>query len=296
MDTLKPVVVLGATGLLGQALVRACREAGRPVVGLSRADGVDFASAFSLLALHQLLDPHRPALVVNAVAITDLAACEADRGRAWVLHAQLPGVLAAWSRATGTPWVQVSTDHFFSGEHNTLHDEQATVAPPNEYARSKLAGEALALTSPQALVLRTNIVGRRGWPGEPSFAEWALQAVRRGQAFAGYTDAWASSLEAGQCAAALLDLAGLGVRGLLNVAAHDSISKMRFIALLAQAMGLDASAMQPQPRPTAGLARANALGLDVSRAERILGRMLPDSVQVARALAAVFKEDHHVAA
>ncbi len=295
MNAARPVVVLGATGLLGQALVRACTEAGRPVVGLSRASGVDFASAFGVLALHQLLDQHRPALVVNAVAITDLAACEADRGRAWVLHAQLPGVLAAWSRATGTPWVQVSTDHFFSGEHNTLHDEQAAVAPPNEYARSKLAGEALALTSPQALVLRTNIVGRRGWAGRPSFAEWVHERLVSGEPFAGYTDAWASSLEAGQCARLLLALADSGARGLLNLAAAESISKAEFIAAFAAAAGLPGTGLQPQARPatTAGaLQRANTLGLDVRRAQALLtplGLKLPNTEAVAQALAQAFQ-------
>lgn len=156
------VVVLGSTGLLGQALLRVCHDVGRPAVGLSRAAGLDFSTGVAPQELHEVLDRHQPGLLVNAVAVTDLAECEAHPGRAWLLHAQLPGALAAWSRASGTPWIQLSTDHYFSGAMNMLHDEAAAVCPPNEYARSKLAGEALALTSPQALVVRTNIVGRRG--------------------------------------------------------------------------------------------------------------------------------------
>lgn len=296
MQELNPVVVLGGTGLLGQALVRACEQAGRPVVGLSRSTGVDFASAFSLLALHRVLDPHRPALVVNAVAITDLAACESNPGPAWVLHAQLPGVLAAWSRATGIPWVQVSTDHYFSGSSNALHDEQAAPCPPNEYARSKLAGEVLALTSPQALVLRTNIVGRRGWAGRPSFSEWVDERLRSGEPFAGYTDAWASSLAASQCADLLLRLADSGARGLLNLAATEAISKAEFIQAYAAAAGLSATGLRPQPRPAPALGalqRANALGLDVRRAQALLaplGLKLPNTHDVAKALAQAFQE------
>jgi dTDP-4-dehydrorhamnose reductase len=290
------VVVLGASGLLGQALLRELQRRGRAAVGLSRRTGVDLTRLQSPQALAQVLEPLAPQLVINAAAWTQLDRCEADPQGACALHARLPGVLAAWSQDTGVPWVQVSTDHYFSGPSNVRHDELAPVLLLNAYARSKHAGERLALASPQALVLRTNIVGRRGWPGEPSFAEWVLQALRSGQPFAGYTDAWASSLEAGQCAAALLDLADLGVRGLLNVAAHDSISKLRFITSLAQTMDLDTSALRPQPRPSGGLPRANALGLDVSRAERVLGRQLPDSGQVARALARVLKEHHRVTA
>lgn len=285
------VIVLGASGLLGQALMRECARRGRNAVGMSRRTGVDLTDLHSPQELGQVLQQHTPALVINATAITDLALCEREPLQARALHTRLPGVIAAWARDSGVPWVQVSTDHYHVGPNNVLNDEDAPVVLLNEYARTKHAGEALALTSPQALVLRTNIVGRRGWPDEPSFAEWALQALLSGQPFAGYTDVWASSMEAGQCAEALLDLADQGTRGLLNVAARQSSSKAQFIGALAQALGLDASGLQPQPRPEFGLPRANALGLDVRRAEVILGRSLPDSAEVARALAAAFKEE-----
>jgi dTDP-4-dehydrorhamnose reductase len=286
------VVVLGASGLLGQALMREAARRGCRAVGLSRGTGVDLARVAQLGAV---LDIHRPSLVINAAAITNLEHCEREPEAAWALHARLPGLLAAWAGTHGVPWVQVSTDHYFRGDENTLHDEHAPVVLLNEYARSKHAGEAAALTSAHALVARTNIVGRRGWPGLPSFAEWAVGALRAGKPFAGYTDAWASSMEAGQCAAALFDLADAGARGLVNVAARESTSKARFIADLAAAMGLDAAALQPQPRPRAGLARANALGLDVRRAEQLLGRKLPGAHEVAAALATAFEEEkqHH---
>ena len=298
------VVVLGASGLLGQALMRELARRGRPAVGLSRRTGLDLTALGSPQALAQALQAHPhphshshsnphlhlPALVVNAAAMTQLEACEQHPERACALHAKLPALLAAWSRDSGVPWVQVSTDHYFAGHENRLHDEAAPVLLLNHYARSKHAGEVIALQSPQALVLRTNIVGRRGWAGQPSFAEWALAALRAGRPFAGYTDSWSSSMEAGQCAGALLDLADSGARGLINVACRDSSSKADFINDLAQTMGLSSAALQRQPRPTNGLPRANALGLDVRRAEHQLGRPLPSAHQVASALATVFKE------
>ena len=284
------VVVLGASGLLGQALMRQAALRGRRAVGLSRRTGVDLTALGSPQALATLLKPYAPALVVNAAAITSLEQCEQNASVACTLHARLPGLLAAWSRDSGVPWVQVSTDHYFSGPENRLHDEHAPVLLLNQYARSKHAGETLALQSPLAMVARTNIVGRRGWQGQPSFAEWAVAALRSGQPFAGYTDAWASSLEAGQCATALLDLADRRVRGLLNVACRESTCKADFISALAQALGLQAAALQRQPRPTGGLPRANALGLDVQRAEHLLGRALPTAADVSQALAQAFKE------
>ena len=284
------VVVLGASGLLGQALMPLLAQRGRQAVGLSRRTGLDLAALDSPQALATALHPHAPALVINAAAITDLSHCEDHADAARALHTRLPALLAAWSCSSGVPWVQVSTDHYFCGTENLLHDEQAPVQLLNQYARSKHAGETAALQSPHALVVRTNIVGRRGWPGQPSFAEWALGALQAGQPFPGYTNSWACSMEAGQCAAALLDLADIGARGLLNVASRDSISKADFIAGLARALGISSAAMQRQPRPTSGLPRANALGLNVQRAEALLRRPMPTATQVADTLATLFRE------
>ncbi len=290
------VVVLGGRGLLGQALMHELVRRGLPAVAVSRATGVDLSRLGSPQALAAELNPLAPGLVINAAAITELAACERDPDQACALHARLPGLLSAWARDTGVPWVQVSTDHYFCGTENRLHDEQAPVMLMNQYARSKYAGERLAILSRHALVLRTNVVGRRGWAGQPSFAEWVVQSLRSGQPFAGYVDSWASSLEAGQCASALLDLVDTGARGLVNLASAESISKADFMAELATAMGLDTRLIERQPRPQGGLTRANTLGLNVRCAQAQLGRALPDAQQVALALAAAFKETELVAA
>ena len=277
-----PVVILGARGLLGQALVRECAARGWAAIGISRTTGVDLASVADL---EPLLSPYHPALVVNAAAMTRLQDNESQADRAYALHAGLPAKLTAWSAKSGVPWVQVSTDHYFSGSSNTLHDEAAPVRLLNTYARSKHAGEQAALTSPLALVLRTNIVGFRGWVDEPSFVEWALQALRGTQAFTLYDDVWTSSLTARQFAAALFDLQATHARGLWNLAAREAASKAEFVLALARACCLSAAHAHIAHRsPHSQPPRANAMGLDVRRAEALLQRRLPGTQEVIAAL------------
>lgn len=281
-----PVVVLGHTGMLGQALVRVAAERGLRTLGISSrtVPGLNLARQADLAPF---LDPLAPSLVVNAAAITDLAACEADPSAAHEVHVRLPGLLADWGRHRGVPWVQVSTDHYWNDIENELHDEAAPVSPPNVYARSKHAGEELALRDPCCLVLRTNIVGLRGRAGAPTFAEWAVNALAGGQPFDAYTNVWASSIEVGQFAEALFDLVQGGVRGLLNLASRDSLSKADFIAALARAAGYDPQLARRTERPSRQWPRrANAMGLDVTRAEALLGRDLPTADEVIEAIVA----------
>jgi dTDP-4-dehydrorhamnose reductase len=281
-----PVVVLGSTGTLGQALMRVGAERGCRVVGYSRHTQPALELS-DVDGVARALDALEPALVINAAACTNLQACEADPAAATDLHAHLPGQLAMWGRTRRRPWVQISTDHYWCGGINRLHHEEEAVSPPNAYALSKRAGEVMALADPGALVLRTNVVGYRGWAGRPNFAEWALAALESGEPFDAYTDVWASSIEAHQLAQALFDLVEHAATGLVHVAARESTSKIDFIRALARACGLDPALARPVQRPQAArLRRANTMGLDVARAEVWLGRRLPTAAEVIGALAA----------
>ncbi len=279
-----PVVVLGHTGLLGQALMRVAVRRGWRTLGISRRS-VPGLSLARVADLAPWLNPLNPSFVINAAAITDLGANEADPMAAMELHARLPGLLADWGRARGTPWVQVSTDHYWGGNENQLHDEHAAVRPPNVYARSKLEGEQLALRDPGCLVLRTNIVGFRARAGAPTFVEWALATLDRGQPFDTYTDVWASSIEVHQFSEALFDLVEVGVTGRLNLASSESTSKADFIEALAHASGHDPGLLRRVSRPARMRPRrATAMGLDVARAQAWLGRSLPGLAEVIDAI------------
>lgn len=281
-----PVIVLGHHGMLGQALMRVATRRGWRALGFSRRSvpGLNLARVPDLAPW---FNPLEPALVINAAAITDLGANEADPMAAMELHARLPGLLADWGRASGKPWVQVSTDHFWSGNQNVLHDEAAEVRPPNVYARSKFEGEQLALRDPGCLVLRTNLVGFRGRAGEATFVEWALGELARDKPIDTYTDVWASSLEVHQFSEALFDLVAIGVTGRLNLASRESTSKADFIEALAQAGGHDVNLLRRVPRPARQRPRrASAMGLDVARAEAWLGRRLPELAEVIDAIVA----------
>ena len=281
MGVAHSLVILGATGLLGQALKREAARRNVPATGVARTNAERTLDVTDGAALSRLLEETRPTVIVNAAAMTALDACERSPGDAYLINARLAALLARHCATHGCRLLQVSTDHYFSGDGQRLHREDATVSLLNEYARTKYAGESFALSNSDSLVVRTNVVGFRRWEGRPTFVEWAIAALRKQDSMTLFDDFYTSSLDVESLASALLDLVDRQARGLLNVAARECSSKRDFILGLARRLNLStANCRVGSVRKLAGPARAESLGLDVTAAEGVLGYALPGAETV----------------
>jgi len=278
-------------------VIKAAQQELFEVMVISKTDGIDLTKVKNSSEIENLFNDLMPDLVFNATGITDLNYCEKYPEQAWLLHARLPALIAAWSSKFNIPWVHVSTDHYYTGIENIYHSEIDSVTILNEYSASKLAGECLALTSNRALVLRTNIIGKRGWQNQPNFAEWAIKNLKNQSSFEGYTNTWSSSIEVGQFATLALRMAANGCNGLMNLACSESISKADWIEKIARCAKFETKNMKKVTTPVTDdyvFKRANAMGLDCSKSQvflNSLGLKLPDSDEVVKALVNSFRSE-----
>lgn len=273
------VLVLGDTGLAGAAIMQEARARGLPVVGASRGGErkVDLCDAAALKAL---LENLAPVLVINSAALVSVADCERDPARAWLVNARPAALIADAAREQGFRFIQVSTDHYYSGDGRRPHTEHEPVVLLNDYARSKYAAEAFALTAPDALVVRTNILGLKSATGA-SFGEWAMGVISTDGAATLFGDQFVSILDIWSFAEGLLDLAGLPERGLINLASSEVFSKAELVEAMAAEMGRKLTRARRGSVGSLDVRRPDSLGLDVRRAQTILGRNLPGLQAVA---------------
>jgi dTDP-4-dehydrorhamnose reductase len=290
LDTRKPgLLVFGATGLLGQAIVAEAKRRGVQALGAARKGAdfdVDLTNMVQVAELFALVSPTR---VINAAANTNLDSCEQDPGGTYLINALAVALIAEQCRTSGASLVHVSTDHFFTGDGPRAHAEDSAVTLVNEYARSKYAGEGFSRNLPGSLVIRTNITGFRGWVGQPTFAEWAVDAILNRRPLKLFDDFYTSTIDADSFSRHLFNLFDTGAVGVINLASSTVSSKSEFVRELAAAFGIRldwATVASVRDMPTA---RAESAGLDVSKAERLLGYPLPTLREVCRALAAQYR-------
>jgi len=284
-------VIVGSTGLLGQALRSEAYRRGYQVFGLARSGAdvnLDIQDTQKLL---EALGHVQPKYIINAAALINLDECERNPARAHEINALAVKNIANYCQKHDVKLVQISTDHYFSGDGEVLHDEQAEVQLLNTYAKSKHEGELFAQSAPNSLILRTNIVGFRGWIGRPTFVEWAIKALYEGSPVTLFDDFFTSSIHVKAFAGSLFDLIDKNASGIFNLAAREVASKADFLLKLAHQLALPVSGCTfGSVHSVGGVLRADSLGLDVSKAETILGYPLPKMDEVIAELAREYRE------
>jgi dTDP-4-dehydrorhamnose reductase len=179
------ILVLGATGRLGQALLRRYRAQGLEVRGLSRAQAdLSKPEALAVTLAGESFD-----VLINTAGITDVDYCESHAASAFVANATAPGLLAALCQARGARFVQLSSDYVFAGEVHTPRTEEDVTKPSNVYGQSKLQAEKAVLAAqPNALVLRVSwLFGLE----KPSFPDRIIREAQERLDVSAVNDKWA---------------------------------------------------------------------------------------------------------
>lgn len=149
------VLVIGSTGQLARSLRERQTANGLTVRSVGRPE-VDLVAPETLQAA---ISAHRPAVVINAAAYTQVDKAEDETDVAHAINAHGPECLALVCRSLEVPIIHISTDYVFDGNKSESYTEVDTVSPLGAYGRSKYAGEvAVAANWDRHLIFRTSWV------------------------------------------------------------------------------------------------------------------------------------------
>ncbi len=257
-----PVLITGAAGLVGSALVAA---GGAEVRGLTRSqlDITDVA------AVERVLDEVRPRVVINAAAQAkvDLAEEEPDWTEA-VNHLAVAH-LARSCRRRGIRLVHLGTDYSLHSDQDLTPDMAPD--PLGQYAGSKSRGE-------QAAVAEGAVVVRIQWvygDSPRSFFGRTLAAFARGEEVALVTDQVGCPTPAVLLAPALLRAADGDATGLFHLACPGETTPWRWLRMAATLAGLPFNARPISRAELGGALRPARSVLDSRGFAAAFGVVLP---------------------
>ncbi|MBC7879912.1 MAG: sugar nucleotide-binding protein [Anaerolineae bacterium] len=223
------ILIVGATGTLGQAFARICEERGLVYCLVGRSQ-MDIAEPTSV---HRTLNQLKPWAVINAAGYVRVDEAEQESERCFRENTTGPAVLAAACAERGIALIAFSSDLVFDGKKSSPYLETDLVRPLNIYGKSKAAAETLVLEAfPDALVVRTSAFF--GPWDTCNFLTLCFKTLAADQVVFASGDVFISPTYVPDLVHACLDLLIDGERGIWHLANQGSLSWAAFARQAAQ--------------------------------------------------------------
>ena len=257
------LLITGSYGQLGNELTKILRDK-RAEIGPIDAryhgcevlavdyDSLDISDRTAVLEFVQL---HRPDIIINCAAMTNVDKCETDFDTAMKVNAIGPRNLAEAAQITGAKLLHVSTDYVFSGTEEAPRCEWDTCAPNTVYGKSKLLGERYAMAQcPRTFVIRTAWL--YGYVGK-NFVKTMLRLGKEKEQITVVNDQHGNPTSANDLAYHLLALALTGEYGVYHCTNEGECTWYDFASRIMQQAGLSCKVVpcttaeypSPTPRP-----------------------------------------------
>lgn len=241
------VMVIGGTGLVGNALLRAWTTQGAQVSAATyhcHASGgflqLDMQDEGQVRAL---LSAHRPTVVAVPAANPFVDYCELHPEETRRVNVAGTLNVARACRELGARMIFYSSDYVFDGVKGTYTEEDAP-CPINEYGWQKTEAERGVLSAdPRNLVIRTS--GAYGWQWEAkNFVLQVRKNLSEGRPMRVAGDLRYNPTYVENLAEITAELVAAGAGGIFHVVGAEEIARDEFARRAAKAFGLDAALIE----------------------------------------------------
>src|SRR5712692_1474779 len=287
LSTLKKLLVIGGTGLVGSKLIGLASKHGFEAFSTHNARRVTThnSSRLDVTDRHSTLDlieSVRPDVIVDTHALHNVDYCETHREEASKVNVEGTRNLVDGAAKANSRFLYVATDYGFDGRKGHYREEDAP-NPLHYYAQNKVEAESIVASLPSFIISRPSVI--YGWnplerSGTPSssgktinFAMFILDKFEKKETVKAVNDQYSSPTLADNLAEALLRLATMKVNGVYHTAGRSCVSRYEFAVKAAEIFDYPPSLVQPVSstdfKQVAERPRNSCLS--VEKAERTLG-------------------------
>lgn len=280
------ILVTGSNGLLGQKIVYACLGKYKnqvELVATARGNNrliqqngylyqpMDISNHANVL---EVIERHKPEIVIHAAAMTNVDACESDREGCLQNNVHAVQYIVDACNKFGAHLVHVSTDFIFDGL-NGPYTEEAEPNPVSYYGWSKAEAEKIVKEMSNSwAILRTILVyGVADHMSRSNVVLWAKSALEKGNPINVVDDQYRMPTLAEDLAEGCLLAATQKANGVFNISGPDYMNIFELVTRVADHFGLDKSIVQrtdstglnqPAKRPP-------RTGFDLTKSRAVLG-------------------------
>ncbi|MES1223436.1 MAG: NAD(P)-dependent oxidoreductase, partial [Bacteroidota bacterium] len=257
------ILITGSNGLLGQKIVLALLK-NKDVVTIATSLGenrMEQTEGYTYEALditskeqvEKAISSHRPDVIINTAAMTNVDACESQKEECWAQNVlsveyfvQAITAFEAHENGKKIHFIHLSTDFIFDGE-NGPYREDDTANPLSYYAISKNESEKIIFASSiKWSIMRTSIVyGIAHRMSRSNIVLWAKEVLTKGTPINVVDDQFRSPTLAEDLAQGCILAALKGKTGVYNISGKTIMSVLELVYSVADFWKLDKSLVTP---------------------------------------------------
>ncbi len=293
------VLIIGASGQVGGALLRVLECSGIELVGTYHSQPLRGTLKLDVRdqgAVHNCLEAVQPDavfLVVNTPGGVDY--CEIHPTEAQALNVAGTRNVATAVAQCGAVLVYYSTDYIFDGKAGPYVEEDQP-CPISVYGRTKWEAEQVIQTFvPAHLILRTTAVF--GWDRTSrNFAMQVWDHLQSGNPMRVPQDQWCNPTFVDYLAGVSIRLLQMGATGVFNVVGKDRMLRSELAKALARAMALDPTLVIPMSTSELGQVASRPLhgGLKTDKLAQLLGTEPLDLNESLKRFRRQWRADTHI--
>lgn len=273
------VLIFGATGLLGKALMRELRD--DEVVGLGSRD-VDIRDAGRVQGV---VGDAKPDWIVLAAAYTDVDGCESNRELAFAVNRDGAVNVAAAAKHVSAKLLFLSSDYVFNGRKTSPYEPEDARNPQSVYGHSKSEAEIRLLE-----IMSDCCIARTSWifgVGGKCFPDTILKLAATRPALDVVNDQRGCPTYTVDLARAIIELCRKDASGIVHVTNSGDCSWFEFAQAIVKSAGLPTEVRpvssqqmaRPAPRPAYSVLSATSLhsyGIQMATWQDALRRYLDE--------------------
>ena len=226
------ILLTGANGQVGRCLKKQKPEHWEMIAADSQTLDITNVSA-----INNMVKNFEPDVIINAAGYTNLSAAEDEKEKEAVFAANATGTynLAQAAAQIGIRFIHISSDYVFDGQKRMPYTENDYTNPLSVYAKSKLAGELLALAAnPDSIIVRSSwVFSEYG----NNFVSYIIEQAKTGQ-IAMPTDKIGCPTYAGDLAKLMIELAQRenAPRGIYHYCGNHAVNRFEFAQVVYQVL------------------------------------------------------------
>lgn len=265
---MKRILITGSNGLLGQKLVYAllkhkevqliASSKGENRITEKRGYAYESLDITDKEQVHKIMLKHKPHVVINTAAMTNVDACEFEKEECWKLNVtavknfvdliEYSKISAdgASAEIQNCHFIHLSTDFVFDGEKGP-YKETDEPNPLSFYSKSKYESERILLQSKiRWTIIRTIIVyGIVDNMSRSNIVLWAKDSLEKGKQINVVDDQFRSPTLAEDLAEACISAAMKNAEGIYHVSGKNIMSILELVYRVADFWKLDKSLVRP---------------------------------------------------